>query len=218
VVSTGARQWAEFGTCLVSDATDRLGFASAVPGLRPLSLPRTVAGRAVTVQLGPANGQVATRHLCTAAVDAAGPGDVIVIATAGRVDAASWGGLLSLGAVQRGVEGVVIDGACRDVDEAVDLGLPVFARAPVPTTARGRIMELAWNVPVRLGEREVTPGDIVVADRSGVVFVPQGRAGEVAAQAVLLAQREQHIAGAIRRGQPMAAAMGATYETLRGDQ
>jgi regulator of RNase E activity RraA len=174
-----------------------------------------VAGRAVTVQLGPADGRVAGRHLCTAAVDAAGPGDVIAIATAGRVDAASWGGLLSLGAVERRVEGVVIDGACRDVDEAVGLGLPVLARAAVPLTARGRIIELAWNVPVSLGGLTVTPGDIIVGDRSGAVFVPRDRADEVFAQALVLAERERHIAAAIKRGTPMTEAMGANYENLR---
>lgn len=207
--------WRGFGSCLVSDAADRLGFIAAVPGIVPLSVPGTIAGRAVTVQLGEYDGTAATRHLCTAAVDACKPGDVIVVAGNGRTDAASWGGLLSLGASLHEVAGVVIDGACRDVDEAVDLGLPVYARAPVSRTARGRIAEVDWSVPVTIGGVGVHPGDLIVADRSGVVVVPAGRLGEVHATARELAARENAIAAAVRAGTPMSQAMGASYENLR---
>ena len=109
--------------CAVSDALERTGHPHAVVGLHPVTASRAIVGRAVTVRLGPAEGTQPTRHLCTAAVDASGPGDVIVIANDGRVDCASWGGLLSKAASLRGVEGVVIDGACRDVPEAVELEL-----------------------------------------------------------------------------------------------
>src|SRR5271166_6786473 len=105
-------------TCAVSDALDQLGLVGSVLGLRPVSIARRIAGRSVTVQLAKANGEVPHRHLCTAAVDASGPDDVIVVAHEGRVDVAGWGGILSLGAVTREIEGVIVDGACRDVDES----------------------------------------------------------------------------------------------------
>ena len=129
--------------CAVSDALERTSHPPAVVGLHPVTAPRAIIGRAVTVRLGPADGTQPTRHLCTAAVDASGPGDVIVIANDGRVDCASWGGLLSKAASLRGVEGVVIDGACRDVPEAVELELAVYGRAAVAVTARGRVVERA---------------------------------------------------------------------------
>lgn len=213
-----AKAWRALGSCLVSDAADRLGFPAAVAGLAPLSAPRTIAGPAVTVQLGDYDGRPAARHLCTAAVDATRPGDVIVVSSGGRTDAASWGGLLSLGASQHGAEGVVIDGACRDVDEAIDLDLPVYARAAVSRTARGRITELDWSVPVTIGDQTVHPGDLVLADRSGVVVVPQDRLEEVFATARMLADRETAIAAAVRAGTPLSQAMGTGYENLRNGQ
>src|SRR5690242_3901386 len=116
-------------TCAVSDALDRLGLKGVALGLGPLGPRRRIAGRAVTVRLEAATEQLRAelaargetpRHLCTAAVDASGPDDIIVIDNGGRSDAAGWGGTLSLGAKMRGIEGVVVDGAVRDVDEAFE--------------------------------------------------------------------------------------------------
>ncbi|HEY7466010.1 MAG TPA: RraA family protein, partial [Dehalococcoidia bacterium] len=84
-------------TCAVSDACDRLGLPGAVLGILPTSPPAKFAGRIVTVKLGDANGRTASRHLCTGAIEAANPGDVIVIENP-RLDAAGWGGILSAAA------------------------------------------------------------------------------------------------------------------------
>ena len=201
-------------TSAVSDALDRLQLPGALTSLHALSVPRRIAGQAITVQLGCANGEGSTRHLCTAAVDASGPGSVIVVAHNGRVDVAGWGGILSLGAVLRHVEGVVIDGACRDLDESRELALPVYGRAAVPVTARGRIVEVAWNTPVQIDGLTVSPGDLVIADASGVVFVPQAHAERVIDIAEEVVLRERAMSEAVRRGGQMVDIMGAKYEGL----
>src|SRR5262245_56651333 len=98
-------------TGCVSDALDALGVRGVILGLGPVSVPRRIAGAAVTVRLGPAAGRRPDRHLFTAAIEAAAPGDVIVVEHGGRTDAAGWGGLLSLAAYARGLAGTVVDGA-----------------------------------------------------------------------------------------------------------
>lgn len=201
-------------TCVVSDALDQLKLPGTVIGLHAVSVPRRIAGRAVTVQLTKANGQAPSRHLCTAAVDASGPGDVIVVAHEGRVDVAGWGGILSLGATTREIEGVVVDGACRDIDESTELALPVYARATVPVTARGRIVEKSWKQPIKIDGVTVAPGDLVVADGSGVVFVAAGQAEAVVGVAEAFARREAAMAEAVRAGQPLAEVMNRSYEQL----
>ena len=203
-------------TCAVSDALDQLSVAGSVIGLRPVSIPRRIAGRSVTVHLAKANGEAPRRHLCTAAVDASGPDDVIVVAHEGRVDVAGWGGILSLGAVTREIEGVIIDGACRDVDESAELALPIYARATVPITARGRIFEKSWNQPITVGGIAVAPGDLVLADGSGVVFLPATNAEAIITAAEHIARREAEMAAAVRAGQPLADVMNRTYEELLG--
>jgi 4-hydroxy-4-methyl-2-oxoglutarate aldolase len=210
-------------TCAVSDAMDRLGLTGVVLGVHPLGPRRRIAGHAVTVRLDAATEQLRAeiaargehpRHLCTAAVDASGPGDVIVVANAGRSDAAGWGGTLSLGATVRGIEGVIVDGACRDIDEAFDHDFAVYGSGAVPLTARGRVTETAWNEPVEFAGLTVKPGDLVIADSSGVVFLPAERATDIVAAAEDIADREKAMAHAVRERRPMAEVMGANYERL----
>ena len=203
-----------FDSCVLSDALDRLRLSGVVLGLQSFTVPRRIAGRVITVQLGKADGRSSTRHLGTAAIEASGPGDVIVVAHGGHLNVAGWGGLLSLGAVMRGVEGVIVDGACRDVDESRELGLPVYARAAVPLTARGRVIETAWNEPVTIGDLSVAPGDLVLADGSGVAFLSAAHAGKIIDTAEQIATREQAMAQALRSGRPITEAMGTSYEEL----
>lgn len=205
-------------TCAVSDALDQLKIHGAVTGLRAVSVMRRIAGRVVTVELAKANGLKPKRHLCTAAVDASGRGDVIVVAHGGRLDVAGWGGILSLGATRREVEGVIIDGACRDVDESVELNLPIYARAAVPITARGRIVETSWNESIKVDGLTVSPGDLVLADGSGVVFLPAARAEAILDVAEQISAREAAMADAVRAGKPLAEVMNSSYEDLAGKQ
>jgi 4-hydroxy-4-methyl-2-oxoglutarate aldolase len=201
--------------CAVSDALDKLKLNGVVSGLERLSGADRIAGRVVTMKLGtgtPPPGPV--RHLGTTAVQAAGPGDVIVIEQRSGVEAGSWGGILTLGAKLRGVAGVVADGPVRDIDEARSQDFPVFARACTARTARGRIVELGTNCPVTIGKVTVRPGDYVVADGSGVVFVPAENIDAVLDAAETIAAREAAMAKALLAGKPITEVMGANYEDM----
>lgn len=214
---------AQLDSCTVSDALDQLGHGGAVSGLRAFGAERRIAGRAITVRLERATVELAAaraargtapRHLGTAAVDASGPGDIIVVSNGGGPGVSGWGGILSLGAKRNGVEGVIVDGGCRDVDEARDLDLPLYARNAVPQTARGRVTETAWNEPVLIADILVTPGDLVIADGSGAVFLPAAHAALVIDAAEKIAARERAMMEAIRAGAKLVEVMGATYEGL----
>ncbi|MBO0825724.1 MAG: RraA family protein [Actinobacteria bacterium] len=209
---------AALDACACSDAMDQLGMAGVAYGLRPLTVARRVAGPVITVALGPAASAAADgsagRHLGSAAIDAAQSGDVIVVAASGRVDAAGWGGVLSLAATVRGVSGVIVDGACRDVDESASLDLPVYALAAVPATARGRQVEVGWNTSVEIAGVAVEPGDLVVADGSGVVFLPARRAAEIIDAAERIAAREADMARRLRAGEAASAVLSADYEQM----
>lgn len=205
---------AKLDSCAVSDALDRARLAGVILGLQQLSTTQRIVGVAVTVQLGADDGRSAKRHLCTAAVEASGPTNIIVIANNGRTDVAGWGGILSLAASARRVAGVVIDGACRDLDESRDLKLPVYGRNAVPVTARSRIIELDWNLPVSLAGISVQPRDLLIADASGVVVIPAARAGEIIAAAEQIAQRERLMAADVLGGKPVSSVMGTNYEKM----
>jgi regulator of RNase E activity RraA len=209
---------ARLDACAVSDALDALGISGAVSGLPRRATDQRVVGRTVTVKLVAKDEAPAAdgppRHLGTAAVERATADDVIVVEQRTGIDAGSWGGILSLGAKLRGVRGIIADGPVRDVDEARAIGLPIFARATTARTARGRVAEAGTNVPVRIGEVEVRPGDYVIADDSGVVFIPAARIEEALERAEGIARREAAMAAALLRGEPASAVMGAGYEHM----
>lgn len=202
-------------SCAVSDALDKLGLHGAVSGIHRFSTERRIAGRIQTVTLALAGDRPsAPRHLCTAAIEAAAPGDIIVVEQRTGVDAAAWGGNLSLGAQMRGVAGVIVDGPARDIDDSRRLDFTVFARDHTARTARGRIVEVATNETITVGGLPVSPGDFVIADASAVVFVAKSEILPVLEAAEAIMQREESMAAAIRAGTPISRVMGANYETM----
>ena len=206
----------QLDACAVSDALDRLGLPGAATGIHAMTFPTKIVGPAVTVKLKPKGQKESTRHLGTAAVESASVGDIIVVDPGGRTEMAGWGGILSTAAKVKGVGGVIVDGACRDVDESRERGLPVYARAAVPVTARGRIIEESFNEPIQMAGVPVKPGDLVIADGSGVVFVPAERAGEVVVAAEEIAAKEAEMARAVLAGASVVDVMGGNYESMLG--
>lgn len=199
---------------MVSDAMDRLELAGVAAGLIRLSTERTLVGPVVTVKLERADGRLAERHLCTGAIEAAQGGDVIVIEHHSRSDCAGWGGILTRAAIVRQLAGVIVDGVCRDIDESRQLGFPVFARGTIPATARGRIIETDYNCAITVGESTVRPGDWVIADGSGVVFLPQEQVRAIVEQAEKLVAREAAFIRDIESGTPVSQVMSRTYEHM----
>jgi regulator of RNase E activity RraA len=202
-------------SCAVSDALDKLKLAGVVTGLSQLSSSRRIAGRVLTIKLGvgaPPPG--VPRHIGTTAIVSAQPGDIIVVEQRSGVHAAAWGGILALGAKLRGLGGVIAEGAVRDIDEARQHDFPVFGRGVTPVTARGRIVELSNNQPVKIGDVEVKAGDYAVADGSGVVFIAAENIERVLSTAEDIVAREAAMAKALYEGKAITEVMGANYENM----
>jgi 4-hydroxy-4-methyl-2-oxoglutarate aldolase len=201
--------------CAVSDALDSLKLTGVVTGLPQQSGSSRIAGQVITVKLGsgPAPGGK-PRHLCTTAIENGGPDNIIVVEQRTGIEAGSWGGLLSVGAQTRHIAGVIVEGPTRDIDQAIEMQFPVFARSLTSLTARGRIVEQATNVPVTVGSVVVTPGDYVVADKSAVIFISSENIARVLDAAESIVAREDEMAKHIRAGQPIGSVMGGNYEHM----
>lgn len=193
----------KLATSNLSDAMDKLGLRGAVIGIVPQWGRTKVIGRAVTIRMTAAGAVESKAHLGVDAIQASSPGDVIVIDNRGDLQNNCWGEILSMGALKQGVAGVVVDGAVRDVDACEDFGFPVHARGTVPVTARGRIVQEAWNVPVRLGDIAVRPGDVVVADVNGVVAIAIANLERVLETAERIFDKEMQMVEALRAGRSM---------------
>ncbi|OZC55513.1 dimethylmenaquinone methyltransferase [Rhodococcus sp. 06-621-2] len=199
--------FSKLDSAAVSDALDGLGLPSGFGGITPRTGIDSIVGYAVTVQLEPYVPGPSGPHIASGAVATATENDIIVVANDGREDVSCWGGLLSLGASLRGVRGTIVDGRCRDIGEARELGYAVFSRGGIPATARGRLQQRSTGEPVTIAGVPVAQGDIVIADETGIAVVPIGRAREVLASAQAIATREQSIASELRNGVALPDAM-----------
>jgi 4-hydroxy-4-methyl-2-oxoglutarate aldolase len=213
-----ASRLARLDACAVSDAMDQLKLQSAVTGITPRTVRKRISGPVVTVRLtaGLPPADVKPRHLCTTAIEAAEIGGIVVVEQRTGVDCAGWGGILSNAAQTRGLSGAIIDGPARDIDEAADLGFAVYARSQTARTARGRVYEVETGGPVTIGEVTVNPGDWVVADSSGVVFLPAADAERIIDAAEYIAKREALMTKDVLSGEPVSQVMGASYEHMLG--
>jgi regulator of RNase E activity RraA len=172
-----------------ADALDGRGLRLAVPAsvIPPLGDGHAVVGRALTLRYLPARAEVGAREplgrLAHRTVfDLAEAGDVLVISAPASIDASVMGGEALAAARQTGIAAVVVDGAVRDIDELLAVGVPVWTRRRTLLTGRGRIDAAEINGPIEIAGVQVVPGDIVVADASGIAFVPADLFAEVARQ------------------------------------
>jgi 4-hydroxy-4-methyl-2-oxoglutarate aldolase len=162
-----------------------------------------LVGRAVTSLSKAAPPEQATPTLAVKhsveIIDEAKPGDVGVMVMEGSLDIAAMGNLMATAAIERGMAGMVLDGAIRDMWDIRRMGLTVYARSKSPRTAVGHYATVAKNVPVECAGVTVRPGDIIVADEDGVVVVPQERAADVLKEAQAIDARESGMYPFIRQ-------------------
>lgn len=188
----------------IADALDALGMHQLAYGIVPMNQNvKKIIGRAVTVKITAAGMTKTKDHMCHKAINVAEKGDVIVIDNGGNLDYNCWGGVAAFAAKYKGVSGTVVDGACRDIDEFNEYDYPVFARGRTVITARGRLIEEGTNVLIRFQGVQVRPGDIVVADESGVVFIPVELLDETIEKAEKIYAKEQAMIADLAAGMSM---------------
>ncbi|MCW4038463.1 MAG: orotidine 5'-phosphate decarboxylase [Candidatus Bathyarchaeota archaeon] len=174
----------------ISDALQRKG---EMRGIRPVTGGVKAVGKAVTVRAYPGDWAKPVE-----AIDVAGPGDIIVIEAAGG-NKAVWGELATCSCIQKKVEGVVIDGAIRDVDVIQAMKFPAFAKHVTPTAGDPKgLGEI--NVEIVCGGLTVRPRDWIIADDNGIIVVPKEMAVEIANRSLDVLERENRIRGEINQG------------------
>jgi len=204
---------AAIGTSTWADAMDTLGISGVTQGITRRAGMGRIVGFAVTArhiwgELGDfEKADFAVGRL----VAATGPGRVLMV-DAGGTCISTFGGIASLAASKRDATAVVIDGACRDVDEIQATGLWLASRHVTPLTGKTRLRLQAMGEPVTIGGVEVEEGDLVVGDDTGLVVIPRGRVDEVLIAAQEALAVDERVEQSVREGVPFAeAAAAANY-------
>lgn len=186
-------------TASIADVLDKRGFRGFMNhDIKARTVEKKFVGPAITVKEVRSPEALPPRHAMEA-IEHAEPGSVVVISVEDGADVAVWGGIMTAGAVTKGLVGAVLEAGVRDVTEIRrDFGFPVYAKSVVPSTTVGRYVTIANQVPVFCAGVLVTPGDIVIADADGVVVVPRAWAEEVLAEAQAIDAKEANMAREIR--------------------
>lgn len=180
------------------------GFAQS--GIRPaIPVREPVVGTAVTLML-----PVLDSTLLHHAVGLLRPGDVLVIDRLGDKSTACLGGGVAYSLEKMGVAGVIIDGPCADPHELREIGLPVWARGLSAVTTRILDIWGKMNIPVSCGGVVVSPGDAVLADENGVVFLRPDEVFDSAKKAVDMQKMEKTALQKVSAQSPIGLLSGAT--------
>lgn len=199
-------------TGMVSDALDLHGVGGVIAAseLMPSLPTRRITGPALTVLNRPRTVDVTAaaknRDNRLADIEAhnlARPGDVLVVQ--GVEGASSMGGIAAAIAARQGELGLIVDGAVRDLESSRALGLPIWSKGVTPVTGKWRVETVGINVEVIICGVKVRPGDLVVADATGVCFVPHAVIADVLATAQAIAQDEDRRQKLIAAGTPIPA-------------
>ncbi len=206
-------------TGIISDTMDELGIPSGVIGasvLRPTMPGTTIVGPALTVRnilqrIDPLQGarDHVNRMAEFEAHNLAQQGDVLVIQ--GVANLSNMGGMSAQTGKRQGEVGAIVQGGVRDVAHSRAVGYPVWASDITPVTGKWRLETVEINGPIQIGEVRVAPGDLVVADDTGVCFIPRDVVLEVLEAAEAKAKAEEARCKAIDDGMPVPDISRSTY-------
>ena len=167
----------------------------------PLRPEKTVAGIAFTVKSASAVKIVGELTFRSEMLDALHPHAFVVWDTSGDEKATLWGGVMTATAKSKGVRAAAIDGGIRDTHQVLEHGLPVFYRYRTSNGSLGRCLITHYQVPIKIGDVLIRPGDVVMGDIDGVLVVPRDLAYDVLVRAEEIRSNEKKIFGWVADGQ-----------------
>ena len=174
-------QFLKFPTSMISDALDEIGINGAISGISAQRYDQgRIVGRALPVKFEKKSGDPKAWRFgggvgkpLEQVLKTMSAGHVVVMDLDGVINATAWGGLASKLAQKKGVLGTIMHGTCRDIEEIRDCGYPVWAKGVCPRRSRNDFTFGSINEPIKITDVNIAQNDIIIADQSGVVCVPE---------------------------------------------
>lgn len=182
-------------TAAVNDVLREMGYIyqtlpNAIQGLSP---DMKVAGIAFTLK-GSKNLDIVDEMPERARMLDSIPKDAVCVwDTSNDDESAQWGEIMTMAAKTRGARGAIVDGGVRDTDRVLQQKFPVFARFRTSNGMMGRFRMIGFQVPIRVGEVSICPGDVILGDIDGVIVVPRKLAYDVLLKAEYIRDNEVEI-------------------------
>ena len=176
---------------------DKIGIPCGLLGIHAVVPGKHICGRAFTVHYVP-NGVV--KGNVGDFLDDVQPGQVVVIDNSGRLYCTVWGDIMTFVATRKGIAGTVVDGVCRDIPGILENDYPIFTKSTYMVTGKDRVTVDYVNKPVAISGVQVCPNDIILADDTGAVCIPDAVAEKVADIAESIEKTEQAIIAEVKNG------------------
>jgi len=174
----------------------------ALPGhILPLREYRTVAGFAFTVKSAPNVKITGEMEFRSRMLDAMHEDAFVVWDTSDDAKATLWGGVMTATAKRGGLKAACIDGGIRDTHQILEADFPVFYKYRISNGSLGRCLITHYQIPIKIGDVTIKPGDIVLGDIDGVLIVPRAIACEVLIRAEEIRENEKKIFGWVGAGE-----------------
>jgi 4-hydroxy-4-methyl-2-oxoglutarate aldolase len=187
------RQFEKLSSATVYEASGAKGALSS--RIKPIQPDMAVCGPAVTVKVSPRDNLMLHK-----AIYVAQPGDVIVADAEGFAEAGAWGEVMAVAAKERGIGGLVFNGAIRDTQAISELGFPVFSCA-ICIKGTDKISLGRINHPLNFDNVTIHPGDLILGDRDGVVVVKREEAEEVLRKSLAREEKEKGVKERLKKGE-----------------
>lgn len=190
-------------TGAIADILDKRGYRNQILPyyINPIRDDLIIAGPAFTGYGEPHNDPTEDdTPMRLAMLEEITPHSISVWATNGDFSAAHWGEIMSTAARERGCTGAVVDGGVRDTSFILDMNFPVFCRFKCSASSIGRWSIRRFQVPIKIGQTQIIPGDFIMGDIDGVVVIPQAIAYDVLTEAEEISLRERKMRAELHKG------------------
>tara|TARA_B100001971_G_C18084784_1_gene480256 strand:+ start:220 stop:873 length:654 start_codon:yes stop_codon:yes gene_type:complete len=197
------REFSALSSSIISDIMDDLDIAHNIINIKTIVLEKTICGRAVTVTAEPTNEKLSTSHIIEA-IDKGKENDILFINAPNVKRGCVVGEMLSTAAKRNNMSGIIVNGGVRDIESIKKLSFPVYSRYVSNEGPMGRITTTGYQNPIKIGDVNMKPNDIIFADDDGIVVIPQEKTELILRKSKGYMETEELVKKKIVDGKPLA--------------